>query len=149
MKYNFKSLFDRERTYTIETDEPLSIYDTFALSIKKVDNQCKSFSEDNIDCILKYSLRGKEGTYSIQLEPYNFESYYAFLEKYKSRNAVSMGEPLELDIKRQVEEDDDLSLETADTKTKELFNAFVNDTNVMNTLFKVFLRGVKYGRTNR
>ena len=53
MEYRFKSLFDREKEHVIETDEPLHLYDVFSISIGKVDKKSKSFSVDNINCVLK------------------------------------------------------------------------------------------------
>ena len=149
MVYSFKSLFDRERTYTIDTEESLSQYDDFSLSIKKVDKNDKSFSVDNIDCILRYSKHGKLGTKSIQLEPYNFNSYYGFVEKYKQRNAVSMGEPLELERKKEINEFDDVTLENADNEIKTAFKKYIERNNIMENLFQCFLAGVAYGRTNK
>lgn len=149
MVYSFKSLFDRERIYTIDTEESLSQYDDFSLSIKKVDKDDKSFSTDNIDCTLRYSKHGKLGIKSIQLEPYNFSSYYAFVEKYKQRNAVSMGEPLELERKKELYEFDGVTLENADKEIKDAFKKYMEGNNIMETLFQCFLFGVSYGRINK
>ena len=49
MEYRFKSLFDREKEYVIETEEPLHLYNEFSISIRKVDKESKSFSVDNIN----------------------------------------------------------------------------------------------------
>ena len=149
MIYSFKSLFDRERIYTIDTEEPLSQYDDFSLSIKKVDRNDKSYSPDNIDCVLRYAKHGKLGIKTIQLESYNFNSYYSFVEKYKQRNAVSMGEPLELERKKEIYEFDGVTLETANEDIKKAFKKYVENNNIMETLFQCFLSGVSYGKREK
>ena len=61
MIYKFRSFFNRDNDYTIVSDEPLELYNDFSLSIKKIDNENKSYSYDNIDCVLKYGHRGTLG----------------------------------------------------------------------------------------
>lgn len=147
MKYKFKSLFNREKEYTVECDEPLELYDDFALSIKKVDKANKSFSYDNIDCILKYGKHNQLGINKIELDRYNFSGYLMMLESYKQRNAVSMGEPLEM-IKETVPyEFKDVNLENANNELKLAFNKYVEDNKLMDVLFQCFLHGVAYGKT--
>lgn len=146
MEYKFKSLFNRSNEYTIETDEPLHLYDSFALSIKKVDNDIKSFSYENIVCILKCSKYNELGTKVIELDRYNFSGFYTLVEVYKNRNCLSMGEPLEL-IKEEIPyEYKETNLNNADTELKADFNRFITENNVMEVLFQCFLKGVSFGK---
>lgn len=146
MKYKFKSLFNREKEYTIECDEPLELYNNFALSIKKVDKANKSFSYENIDCVLKYGKRNDIGLKIIELDRYNFSGYLMMLESYKQRNAVSMGEPLEM-IKEEVPyEFKDTNLDNANKELKLAFNKYVEENKIMDILFQCFLHGVAYGK---
>jgi hypothetical protein len=149
MKYNFKSLFNRERKYIIECDEPLDLYDDFSLSIKKVDKSDKSFSYDNIDCVLKYGKQGTLDYKTIELDRDNFNGYYMLVETYKNRNALSVGEPLEM-IKEEVPyEFKDVNLDNATTELKLAFNKYVEDNKLMDTLFQCFLHGVAYGKSKK
>ena len=148
MKYKFKSLFKRDKEYTIECDEPLELYDNFALSIKKVDNGNKSFSHENIDCVLKYGKRNDIGLKTIELDRYNFSGYLMMVETYKQRNAVSMGEPLEIIKEEILYEFKHTNLENADKELRLAFNKYIEDNKLMDTLFQCFLRGVSYGKTN-
>lgn len=148
MDYTFKSLFNRNKEYRITTDEPLELYDDFSLSIKKIDNGNKSFSDNNIDCILKYMKHNELGTKTIELDQYNFSGYYMFVEKYKQRNAVSMGEPLQI-VKDEIPyeyKEAKLSDTKTDEELKIAFNKFIADNNVMDILFQCFLNGVSYGK---
>lgn len=146
MKYKFKSLFNREKEYTIETDEPLDLYDDFALSIKKVDKNSKSFSSENIDCVLKYGKHNQLGLKTIELERDNFSGYLMMVETYKQRNAVSMGEPLEM-VKDEVPyEFKGVTLNSANNELKLAFNKYIEDNKLMDVLFQCFLRGVAYGQ---
>jgi hypothetical protein len=146
MKYKFKSLFNRDKEYTIETDEPLDLYDDFALSIKKVDKNSKSFSSENIDCVLKYGKHNQLGLKTIELERENFSGYLMMVETYKLRNAVSMGEPLEM-VKNEVPyEFKGVTLNNANNELKLAFNKYVEDNKLMDVLFHCFLRGVAYGK---
>lgn len=149
MKYNFKSLFNRERKYIIECDEPLDLYDDFSLSIKKVDKSDKSFSYDNIDCVLKYGKQGTLDYKTIELDRDNFNGYYMLVETYKNRNALSVGEPLEM-IKEEVPyEFKDVNLDNATIELKLAFNKYVEDNKLMDALFQCFLHGVAYGKSKR
>ena len=149
MKYKFKSLFKRDKEYTIECDEPLELYDNFALSIKKIDNSNKSFSYENIDCVLKYGKRSDIGLKTIELDRYNFSGYLMMLEIYKQRNAVSMGEPLELERKKEVCEFDGVTLDTVNDDIKNAFKKCIGSNNIMETLFQCFLSGVSYGKREK
>lgn len=146
MKYKFKSLFNREKEYTIETEESLELYDDFALSIKKVDKDSKSFASENIDCVLKYGKHNQLGLKTIELERDNFSGYLMMVETYKQRNAVSMGEPLEM-VKDVVPyEFKNVTLNNANNDLKLAFNKYVEDNKLMDVLFQCFLRGVSYGK---
>lgn len=148
MVYHFKSLFNRDKEYTIECDEPLDLYNNFSLSIKKVDREDKSFAYENIDCVLKYGKKSEIGLKTIELDRYNFSGYLMMVETYKQRNAVSMGEPLEI-IKEEIPyEFKDTTLENANQELKLMFNKYVEDNNLMEILFQCFLRGVAYGKSH-
>lgn len=147
MTYRFKSLFNRDKEYTIECDESLELYDNFSLSMKKVERENKSFAYDNIECVLKYGKKGELGLKTVELDRYNFSGYLMMVETYKQRNAVSMGEPLEMIRDDIPYEFKDTTLETASQELRLAFNKYVEDNGLMNILFQCFLRGVSYGKT--
>lgn len=147
MEYKFKSLFNKEHEYVIECEEPLELYDNFALSIRKVDKANKSFSDENINCILKYGKRTQLGMKELDLDKYNFSGYFMFVETYKERNAVSMGEPLEMIKEEPKYEFKDVNLNNANNELKLAFNKYVEENKIMDMLFQCFLRGVAYGKT--
>lgn len=149
MNYKFKSIFNRQREYTIETDEPLDLYDTFSLSIKKIDKDNKSFSEENIDCILKYGKSNSLGLQSIELDRYNFSGYLMMVETYKQRNALSMGEGIEIIRENKPYEFDGVNLDNANNELKLAFNKYVEDNKLLDVLFQCFLRGVSYGKLKK
>lgn len=149
MKYKFRSLFDREKEFTIESDEPLGLYNVFSLSIKKVDKDSKSYSYDNIDCTLQYSKKGDTGIKRIDLDQHNFSGFYMFVETYKKRNAFSIGEPIELSDEDKIYVHDNISLENADDDVKIAFKSFITNNKVVDELFKCFLGGVSYGKTKQ
>lgn len=146
MEYRFKSLFDRSKEYTIETEEPLHIYDTFSISIKKINNDNKSYSYDNIDCILQYSKRGALGINKIELDNTNFDGFYITVETFKKRGCLSMGEPIELVKEGKMHEFKDTTLENANNELKLAFNEYLESNNIMDILFQCFLHGVAYGK---
>ena len=146
MVYNFKSLFNREKEYTIDTEEPLDLYNTFSLSMKKFDAKDKSFAYDNIVCVLKYGKKGVLELQQIELDQTNFSGFYLMVEVFKQRNCLSMGEPLELIKENPFNEFENVNLENAEEELKLEFNKYVENNDIMNTLFKCFLKGVSYGK---
>lgn len=146
MEYRFKSKFDRSKEYIIETNEPLELYDVFALSIKKFDNNDKSFSNDNIDCVLKYSKKGVLDTKTIELDYSNFNGFYMLIETFRHRGCLSMGEPLDMIYEKKVNEYENVNLSNADEELKLAFNDYIEKHNIMDILFKTFLAGVSYGK---
>ena len=149
MEYKFKSIFDREREYTIDTEEPLNLYNTFALSIKKIDKNDKSFGYDNIDCVLKYSKRGTLDGKTIDLDSTNFDGYSMLLERYKKKSCLSMGEAIELVSEKSTNEYENTTLDIAQTELKLAFEEYVRESGIMDALFKCFLNGVSYGKRKR
>ena len=151
MKYKFRSLFDRDKEFTIESDEPLGLYNVFSLSIKKVDKDSKSYSYDNIDCTLQYSKKGETAIKRIDLDQHNFSGFYMFVETYKKRNAFSIGEPIELAEKDTIYVHDNIALENADDDVKIAFKSFITNNKVVDELFKCFLVAYHMGnlRKNR
>lgn len=147
MVYKFKSLFDREKLHMIITDEPLHLYNNFILSIRKVNDDIKSYSYDNIDCVLKYSNRGTLETKELDLDRENFNGYLMMIEKFKSRNCKSMGEPIEIVNDKVKETYKEITLDKADNETKLAFNKFIDDSNIMELLFKCFMGGIHYEKT--
>lgn len=145
MKYQFKSLFNREKVYTIDCEEPLDLYDDFSLSIKRVDSDIKSFSADNIDCVLKYCKHGTLDIKRYELDSTNFSGYHLLVENLKRRNCVSLGEGLEI-VRNNKNEFEDVSIDDADSDTVMAFNQFIKDNDIMDALFKCFLNGVSYGK---
>lgn len=144
MVYKFRSVFDRSKEYTIETNEPLELYNDFSVSIKKVDNEKKTYSYDNIDCVLKYFKRGTLGIKTIELDRDNFSGFYMMVETFKERNCLTMGEALELVTEHNQEE---ITIDNADTETRMAFEHYLKNSGIINTLFKCFLNGVQYGNT--
>lgn len=146
MEYRFKSLFDRSKEYTIETEEPLHLYDTFSISIRKIDNDNKSFSYDNIDCILQYSKRGSLDVNKLELDRFNYSGFYMTVEVYKRRSCFSMGEPIELVKEEKPYEFKDTTLENANNELKLAFNEYLESNGIIDILFQCFLHGVAYGK---
>ena len=147
MVYKFRSVFDRNNDYSIICDEPLELYDNFGLSIKKVDDEDKSFSYENIDCILKYSKKGVLGSKQYELDRDNFTGYHKMVETFKNKKlCLSMIEPIELIREGKTYECNNITLDNADTELKLAFEKYVKESGLMNTLFQVFLQGVTYGK---
>ena len=146
MEYRFKSLFDREKEYVIETEEPLHLYNEFSISIRKVDKESKSFSADNIDCVLRYSKRGTIGINQIELDSTNYDGFHMMVETLKKRGCISMGEGVELVRETKPYEFKDTNLENANNELKLAFNQYLEENKIMDILFQCFLHGVAYGK---
>lgn len=140
MKYTFNSLFRKENEYVIESDISLEEYDEFSISIRKVDEENKSFSYDNIDCVLKYGHKGKLDIQILELDQSNFDGFYLLVEKFKNRKCYSMGIPISLSIssKNNLINDKE-TLETIDEGLKKEFENFLKRTDVREALLKLFL----------
>lgn len=149
MEYRFKSLFDREKEHVIETEEPLHLYNEFSISIRKVDKENKSFSSDNIDCVLKYAKRGTMGINQIELDSTNYNGFHMMVETLKKRGCISMGEAVELIRETKPYEFKDTNLENANNELKLAFNNYLEENKIMDMLFQCFLHGVAYGKQNK
>ena len=149
MEYRFKSLFDREKEHVIETEEPLHLYNEFSISIRKVDKENKSFSSDNIDCVLKYAKRGTMGINQIELDSTNYNGFHMMVETLKKRGCISMGEAVELIRETKPYEFKDTNLENANNELKLAFNNYLEENKIMDMLFQCFLHGVTYGKQNK
>ena len=146
MEYKFKSLFDREKEHVIETEEPLHLYDVFSISIGKVDKESKSFSVDNINCVLKYGKRGITGINQIELDSTNYDGFHMMVETLKKRGCLSMGEGVELVRETKPYEFKGTNLENANNELKLAFNKYLEENKIMDMLFQCFLHGVTYGK---
>ena len=146
MEYRFKSLFDREKEHVIKTEEPLHLYNEFSISIRKVDKECKSFSIDNIDCVLRYAKRGIAEMKQIELDSTNYDGFYMMVETLKNRGCVSMGEGIELIRETKPYEFKDTNLENANNELKLAFNNYLEENKIMDMLFQCFLHGVAFGK---
>ena len=146
MEYRFKSLFDREKEHVIETEEPLHLYNEFWISIRKLDKANKSFSSDNIDCVLKYAKRGTMGINQIELDSTNYNGFHMMVETLKKRGCISMGESVELIRETKPYEFKDTNLENANNELKLAFNNYLEENKIMDMLFQCFLHGVAYGK---
>lgn len=144
MEYKFRSLFNREKEYVIDTENCLEKYDSFALSIGKLDNNNKSFGEDNIDCVLKYGKKGVAEGYSLDLDKNNFDGYHMFVETYKRKGCLKMGEAIELAKNKPAVIDDYVGIDDADENLRLAFDAYLKDSGIMDVLFKCFLGGILY-----
>lgn len=145
MIYRFRSIFNRDNEYTIECDEPLELYDDFSLSIKKVDNDNKSFDYTNIDCVLKYAKHGTLGIKQYELEPQNFNGFHMMAETFKHRGCLTMGQPIEL-IKDKIEDKvTNTTLKNCDEKLRLAFEKYIQESNIMESLFQCFLNGAING----
>ena len=148
MKYTFKSIFDPTKEFKIETDIVLTNFNTFNVIISKVDNEKKSYAEDNINCILKYSDCNINKSYEMDLDSSNFDGYYGTLEKFKKRNCLTMGEPIQLCFVGTYKTENKLTINNATLEMKERFQQFITDNKIMETLFNCFLEGISYEREN-
>lgn len=146
MIYKFRSFFNRDNDYTIVSDEPLELYNDFSLSIKKIDNENKSYSYDNIDCVLKYGHRGTLGIKKYDLDKDNFTGFHKMVETFKRRNCLSMGEAIELIVEKKPYEYEGVKLDNADQELKIAFEKHLKDSGMLDNLFQCFLQGVSYGK---
>ena len=147
MEYRFKSLFDREKEHVIETEEPLHLYNEFSISIRKVDKESKSFSVDNINCVLKYGKRGVTGINQIELDSTNYDGFHMMVEMLKKRGCLSMGEGVELVRETKPYEFKDTNLGNANNELKLAFNKYLEENKIMDILFFPLLIQFLY-RTN-
>lgn len=146
MKYKFRSVFDRQKEYTIESDEPLDLYNDFSVSITKIDSDLKTYSYDNIDCQLKYMKRGNLGVKYLELDKNNFSGFYMMVETFKQRKCLKMGEPIEIVLPKKEFEYQDTNLDNADAEVKIAFEKYLKENNIMENIFQCFLHGVSYGK---
>ena len=146
MKYTFTSIFDKEKVYTIDTEEPLELYHDFALSITKINPDNKSYSYDNIDCVLKCLKQNELGSKIVELDETNFSGFYMMVETFKRRECKRMGEGIEIVQNKPNFEYKDTTLDNADSELRSAFDQYVKDNNIMDVLFQCFLHGVSYGK---
>lgn len=146
MEYKFRSIFDRGNDYTIVCNEPLELYNDFSLSIRKIDDENKSYSYDNIDCVLKYGKRGTLGINKYDLDRDNFTGFHKMVETFKRRNCLSMGVPIELIVEKKPYEYEGVTLDNADNELKIAFEKHLKNSGILDSLFHCFLQGVSYGK---
>lgn len=132
---------------TIDCDEPLEIYNDFTLLIKKVDSDSKSYSYENIYCVLKYGVHGDVKMKIYELDSRNFSWYYMMVEKFKSKRCHGMGVPVELVISNTDNPVEDITPENADDQLRKSFGKFLEDSGIIETLFKFYLRGINDERS--
>lgn len=146
MKYTFTSIFNKEKVYTINTEEPLELYNDFSLSITKINPDNKSYSYDNIDCVLKCLKHNELCTKIVELDGTNFSGFHMMVETFKRRGCNRMGEGIEMVQNNPNFEYKDTTLDNADSELRYAFDQYVKDNNIMNVLFQCFLHGVSYGK---
>lgn len=149
MIYKFRSIFDRNNEYIIDSEEPLSLYDDFTLSINKVDSNSKSFAYENIDCELKYVKHGNIEAKYIELDKDNFNGYYMMIENFKHKQCLKMNIPIEIIKEEQTFEYKDVTLLNGDEEMKIAFNKYIQENSIMDMLFQCFLHGVSYGKLKK
>lgn len=96
--YFFRSIFNRSHVYSIDCDEDLSVYNTFTLKIKKIDDKLKTYNSSNIDCSLVCVDKKTWDSKTIELDNNNFNQYYIFIDKFEDASpCICLNEAVEID----------------------------------------------------
>lgn len=97
-KYFFRSIFNRSHVYSIDCDEDLSVYNTFTLKIKKIDDKLKTYNSSNIDCSLVCVDKKTWDSKTIELDNNNFNQYYILVDRFEdAKPCTCLNEAIEID----------------------------------------------------